>query len=652
MSACGFDDADAYDPFEQEEPQEDEDEMWSYVLPTDQDDEMHASHFMESSQDVQQAYNQAPVTPDGGGVVLDPVEQEAPQDQEEVFVQSDPYVTGQVVESPVEVQVTPTGRKRKRNEEDDMEITPPPLPLVKRVRLNGKQSSDNLNKPVPREIISLNCTFEQVSQIVRVKAGVDKVRDLYMKHERSFFRTANPQGSSPDINKLMRTTWAQMAKNVQLDWLKNCLSRHYGMAIETAPQPLIDELVKQQYAETAEDVVLGSGEGQMKAQGAMATWNGSWLMGIREFKDFLEVTVLEDVATHIKDLRCFQKWVGEFEEFLVRRVARLKFPFWSYVIEVSLKSEEKGRIHIHAYWHTDVDRVDARPFVGTHDAWRFQGSKPKIRPNTARGRHCQLFIDRGHFYCQCIKLGHVLCNTNYPKYEAFVVQQKWVIGLWQRRKVGHEDAKQELIGARGHTNSYLNEVQSIQDLEDKVDMENEKASIDAMLRGAFKPFKFVPEVSLWKLQYEREGAFGIWGKESRFKFLVLTGPSSLGKTQFAKSLFGISETLVVPCQGVANPSLKKFRRKQHKAILFDEVASSCIVNNKQVFQANNDIVLLGQSPCQRDIYSVFLYGIACICCTNDWMEDIKRGSSEEEWLLANSIVYECREKMWVEDEAA
>ena len=182
MSACGFDDADAYDPFEQEEPQEDEDEMWSYVLPTDQDDEMHASHFMESSPDVQQAYNQAPVTPDGGGVVLDPVEQEAPQDQEEVFVQSDPYVTGQEAESPVEVQVTPTGRKRKRNEEDEMEITPPPLPLVKRVRLNGKQSSDNLNKPVPREIISLNCTFEQVSQIVRVKAGVDKVRDLYMKH--------------------------------------------------------------------------------------------------------------------------------------------------------------------------------------------------------------------------------------------------------------------------------------------------------------------------------------------------------------------------------------------------------------------------------------------------------------------------------------
>ena len=74
-----------------------------------------------------------------------------------------------------------------------------------------------------------------------------------------------------------------MARNAQVDWLKNCLSQKFGMGIETAPKPLLDEIVKQHNAEAAEDVVLGSGEGQMKAQGAMATWNGSWLMRSKEF---------------------------------------------------------------------------------------------------------------------------------------------------------------------------------------------------------------------------------------------------------------------------------------------------------------------------------------------------------------------------------
>ena len=133
----------------------------------------------------------------------------------------------------------------------------------------------------------------------------------------------------------------------------------------------------------------------------------------------------------------------------------------------------------------------------------------------------------------------------------------------------------------------------------------------------------------------------------RFKFLLLTGPSSLGKTAFAKNLFGIDETHVVPCQNVLTPQLQGYVRSEHKAILFDEISSSCIEKNKQVFQANNDVALLGQTPSGDYVYHKYLYGTAMICCTNEWLEGIPRGSPAEEWLLTNSIVYECIENMFL-----
>ena len=50
-----------------------------------------------------------------------------------------------------------------------------------------------------------------------------------------------------------------------------------------------------------------------------------------------------------------------------------------------------------------------------------------------------------------------------------------------------------------------------------------------------------------------------------------------------------------------------------------------------MFQANNDKVVLGQNPTMRDVYSVLFYGVACIVCCNDWLEDFNRGSLEEDW---------------------
>ena len=368
-----------------------------------------------------------------------------------------------------------------------------------------------------------------------------------------------------------------------------------------------------------------------------------------EFNAFIEhVEATKDIdATACLQLLGVKGLIARFEAFLVERCTKLGYDKWSYVMEFSTKSDDLGRIHMHAYWHCH-QHVDVKPFVGTVGAWSFEGSKPLLKPNSARGRHFDIAVARGHYYCQCDKIGRLFGQTNFPKYEQFLVHQKWVVQLWQRRKMSHTDARAEIIGARGHTASYIKEIDYVEEMEHKIQMQKEKNIIDAMLAKAFKPWRWIEDVCLWRLQYDKEGPFGRWGLDSRFKFLVLTGPSSLGKTQYAKDIFGEQSTLTVPCQNVKSPSLKDFVRGKHKAIIFDEVSSETIHNNKAVFQANNDIVILGQTPSEEYIYRCFLYGVAMICCCNDWMEGIMRGGAAEEWLLTNSIVYECKDKMWLE----
>ena len=114
-----------------------------------------------------------------------------------------------------------------------------------------------------------------------------------------------------------------------------------------------------------------------------------------EFQEFLERVEPSEVEEGILELQCFKALVARFEEFLARRCEKLGFQKWSYVFELSTKSEDKGRIHIHAYWHTDETRAYRRPWVGTTAAWTFEGSRLLLKINTAKGQNSKRSIDFG-----------------------------------------------------------------------------------------------------------------------------------------------------------------------------------------------------------------------------------------------------------------
>ena len=75
--------------------------------------------------------------------------------------------------------------------------------------------------------------------------------------------------------------------------------------------------------------------------------------------------------------------------------------------------------------------------------------------------------------------------------------------------------------------------------------------------------------------------------------MVLDGPSRIGKTAYAMSLFGKAAALEVNCMGETNPQLQSFRHYTHKCVLLDEAASELVLLNRKLFQAPNSMVQFG-----------------------------------------------------------
>ena len=80
-------------------------------------------------------------------------------------------------------------------------------------------------------------------------------------------------------------------------------------------------------------------------------------------------------------------------------------------------------------------------------------------------------------------------------------------------------------------------------------------------------------------------------------------------------------------------------RQAVKAILFDEIRTDQVLTFRELFQANQYLQQLGSSVCNLYTYSVWVYHIAMILCTNNFDLNNKSVSeAERSWLKKNAIV--------------
>ena len=234
-------------------------------------------------------------------------------------------------------------------------------------------------------------------------------------------------------------------------------------------------------------------------------------------------------------------------------------------------------------------------------------------------------------------------ESNFNAPQAFLIKGDWIVDWWRKEKLGMEKAQDEL--ARWKVNNCKRWVQEILWTErkrDEIASLKERFEVREQLKLAFAQFRNFPKINDWMQFYKRQH----WGKLSRFRFLVLVGPSKMGKTNLALSLFGVHYTFVSQCTGTITPYLAGYSRRHHKAILLDEAQPELVLAHKQLFQANVDGALVGNSTtgCYANYY--WLYQVPLIISTNRWFTEEELEKEDNKWLKENSIVVTITAPVW------
>lgn len=235
----------------------------------------------------------------------------------------------------------------------------------------------------------------------------------------------------------------------------------------------------------------------------------------------------------------------------------------------------------------------------------------------------------------------------------FPISVSIIWNQWKMGKMSDDDCDKDLVRCRDRTApSALAALDMIRKRTKMLDLEEDVANVQRSLEAGRRGFRQHAKIDEFMMQFQAS----TYGVESRFRCLVLVGGTQQGKTSKGMSLWGSTRTLKVSCgncgPGVL-PSLAKFERSHHKAILFDEVRTDQVLSNRELFQSNEHVQTLGQSACNPFAYSIWVYHIAMILCANSFdIGDKELTEGDRDWLQGNMIVVELpkKEKWYHEDE--
>jgi hypothetical protein len=214
---------------------------------------------------------------------------------------------------------------------------------------------------------------------------------------------------------------------------------------------------------------------------------------------------------------------------------------------------------------------------------------------------------------------------------------------WQARKISHATAYRDLVLCRDPSAQRSWQfVQAVKDAEEQAEFRKSSSLILARAPSLLSGFRGHPAIDNWMQQFHPSELERLL----RFRPLLLRGRSRTGKTSKAMSLFGISHTLSVNCQGLGTslPSIRGFDRSRHRCIVWDEVTPEQVLANKLMFQSGPVALTLAQSACGAFQYDKYLYGIPQVLCSNEF---VLEGSSrkghiltdeESDWLRENIMV--------------
>lgn len=469
---------------------------------------------------------------------------------------------------------------------------------------------------------------------LRQQLGLLCMRDLYeaLLHARN--RKRPRTGSRKQcVREQVRSTWRSLGgkQNTQA-FMCNFIIRNPSLLAEVLQRTL-----------GRQGKECGSGSLDVPVHGCLGTWNGRWLMENQEVLTICQgAKDCEEAGLRLRHSRAVGKLAEDFHTFITRVQQSICFDHWSFQIELTPEAFREGRVHIHMFFSF---AAGPQP-VGARERWRFGHSEPLLVPNKRSGRHNRAANGQGHFYCQADKIGAIVCRSTCPKHSKLLVRPSWVLELYAMRKMSESAFIKELIAARGRAKTIIEDLRWQRQLLDTQAMQEKALAVQMAFARIAKPFKTVPAVEEWRTQYG-DGEFGNTGTiRARYKFLVLTGPSQVGKSMFAAQLFPPCHQCF--CLGQSEPDLRHYNPATHRSICCEEVEPAMVLANRLLFQAGMQVVTMCQSKCQQHAFSIFVHGVPFILCSNDWVRRTAELPPEgREWLASNSVVVEANEPLYM-----
>ena len=296
------------------------------------------------------------------------------------------------------------------------------------------------------------------------------------------------------------------------------------------------------------------------------------------------------------------------------------------------------RVHLHACYISSMARLNRMEL----SALKIWGSCPHVSTECSKRQHRRRATQQsGMYYVIAPKIGSLFTFSTMRPHHEFEVNAEWIWSLVATHKIELTAARRELVASGKNLSRHLQNMDVL--IKERRNEANEDmiALRNKAIAATRRPFRKIPAVDAWIRELS--------APRDRRKFLVLDGPTRMGKTAFAFSIVEAGAALEVNCAGVEDPPLRAFSQSKHRLILFDEASTHMVLKNKRLFQAPNTPVIVGSSPTNALAYSVFLGDTLLVVSSNDWEQELAAlPEKQRDWLVGNMVFVSVQEKLYLE----
>jgi hypothetical protein len=245
------------------------------------------------------------------------------------------------------------------------------------------------------------------------------------------------------------------------------------------------------------------------------------------------------------------------------------------------------------------------------------------------------------YYVLAPKAGQVFVHGTVMPHSGFAVNPDWITSLLAAGKMEYDDCFQEVVRTGKNLLRVLPTLTRYREEMEKVQLRALQCCCEQQLAPLRRPPRRIVEVEQWLSEYDRPAM--------RYKFLVLEGPTSVGKSQYVRSLAKPGRVFEADCSGhCAEPDLRGFSVLHHDVLFFDEASADMVLQNKKLFQAGNAWVQMARSSTNCHSYQVWAWKVKMVICSNRWSIEVANlPSVDASWLLGNSVHVKVNEPLWV-----